>query len=81
MTDEHKRKISESCKGKSKNKGKIYINNGIECKSICPQDLEKYIKLGYCIGRYFKDYKPWNKGLKASNDPRVAKMRRLKKEK
>lgn len=76
MTNDHKQKISESCKGKSKNKGKICINNGVEMKLIEEIDFPEYEKLGYVRGRYFSDYQPWNKGLKAIEDERVAKMRR-----
>ena len=76
MTEEHKRKISESCKGKSKNKGKICINNGVEMKLIEEKDFSKYEILGFVRGRYFNEYQPWNKGLKATEDERVAKMRR-----
>ena len=73
MTEEHKRKISESCKGKSKNKGKICINNGVEMKLVEKKDFPEYEKLGFVRGRYFGDYKPWNTGLKATEDERVAK--------
>lgn len=77
MTEEHKRKISESCKGKSKNKGKIYIHNDAEVKTIMPKEFPTYEALGYVRGRYLAGSQPWNKGLKATDDPRVAKMRRV----
>lgn len=73
MTEEHKRKISESCKGKSKNKGKICINNGVEMKLIEEKDFPEYESKGYVRGRYFGKYQPWNRGLKAIEDERVAK--------
>lgn len=81
MTEEHKRKISEACKGKSKNKGKICINNGTKMKLVPAEELPTYEQQGYVRGRYFKDYQPWNKGLKAAKDERVAKMRRKPKAK
>lgn len=77
MTEDHKRKISEACKGKSKNKGKICVNNGIEVKLIQVEDFAEYEKQGFVRGRYFRDRQPWNKGLKATEDSRVAKMRRV----
>ena len=76
MTEEHKRKISESCKGKSKNKGKICVNNGVEMKLIEEKDFPEFEKQGFVRGRYFKEYQPWNKGVRATDDERVAKMRR-----
>ena len=79
MTEEHRKKISESCKGKSKNKGKICINNGSNVKLIEVEDFPLYESKGYVRGRYFKDYRPWNKGLKATQDERVSKMRRKSK--
>lgn len=79
MTEEHRKKISESCKGKSKNKGKICINNGSNVKLIEVRDFPLYESEGYVRGRYFKDYQPWNKGLKATQDERVSKMRRKSK--
>lgn len=79
MTEEHRRKISESCKGKSKNKGKICINNGKEVKLIKESDFSQYEKMGFVRGRYYNEYQPWNKGLKASEDSRVAKMKRVAK--
>lgn len=77
MTEDHKRKISEACKGKSKNKGKICVNNGIEVKLIQVEALAEYEKQGFVRGRYFKDHQPWNKGLKATEDERIAKMKRV----
>ncbi len=76
MSPEHRKRISNSCKGKTKNKGRIYINNGKELRSIVPEDLDKYLELGYVKGRYFGDKQPWNKGLKATEDERVKKMSR-----
>lgn len=76
MSPEHRERISNSCKGKTKNKGRIYINNGKELRSIVPEDLDKYLELGYVKGRYFGDKHPWNKGLKAIEDERVRKMSR-----
>ena len=76
MSPEHRKRISNSCKGKTKNKGRIYINNGKELRSIVPEDLDKYLELGYVRGRYFGDKQPWNKGLKATEDERVKRMSR-----
>ena len=73
MTEEHNRKISESCKGKSKNKGKICINNGAEMKLIEEKDFPEYGKQGFVRGRYFNGYQPWNKGIKATDDERAVK--------
>lgn len=57
-----------------KNKGKIWITNGTNCKHILPEELEKYISLGYKRGRKVtnKEFTAWNKGL-TKDDSRVAK--------
>ena len=72
LSEEAKQKHSKAMIGK--NKGKIWITNGFECKSIFANELDVYISLGYKRGRKIigKDYTPWNKGLKATEDKRVA---------
>ena len=72
LSEESKQNHSKAMIGK--NKGKIWITNGFECKSIFPNELDIYISLGYKRGRKIigKDYTPWNKGLKATEDKRVA---------
>lgn len=69
MTDEHKRKISKSNKGKHSDK--IWITNGEINKKIFPQELLEYASLGFYKGRYIST-PPWNKGL-TKDDPRVQK--------
>ena len=46
MTPEHKKKISDSCKGKTRNKGKIYVTNGVEVHSIQESELDSYVERG-----------------------------------
>ena len=78
LTQKHKENISKSCLGKTKNNGKIWITNGYDLKRVLPEDLSFWKAQGYYKGKKLVD-KPqiaWNKGLKASEDPRVAKMRR-----
>lgn len=81
MTPEHKKKISDSCKGKTRNKGKIYVTNGVEVHSIQESELDSYVERGFRRGRLKtgETRVAWNKGLKATDDPRVAKMRRVSK--
>ena len=57
-----------------KNKGKIWVTDGIKCKHILPEELENYISLGYKKGRKSinKKFTAWNKGL-TKDDPRVAR--------
>lgn len=75
MTPEHKKKISDSCKGKTRNKGKIYVTNGVEVHSIQESELDSYVKRGFRRGRLKtgENRLAWNKGLKATDGPRVAK--------
>lgn len=74
MTEEHKLKISTSCKGKTKNNGKIWITNGENITRIFPEEFEKYEQQGYTKGKKLTGVKqiPWNKGL-TKEDPRVKK--------
>ena len=82
LTEEHKKKICEACKGKSKNINKIWITDGFNLKRIYESDLQEWLIKGYVKGKKLIDrpQKAWNKGLKASDDPRVAKMRRKARE-
>ena len=68
MTDEHRRKISESNKGKHSDK--IWVTNGEKTYKIYPNQLDKYISEGYRRGRTLSMI-PWNKGL-TKEDPRVS---------
>lgn len=68
MTEDHKRKISESNKGK--HSLKIWVTNGDKSVKILPDELQKYQKEGYQRGRTVTK-PPWNKGL-TKDDPRVA---------
>lgn len=83
MTKEHKQKISESCRGITKNNGKIWVTNGYQTTRIYPQDFEEWKLRGYDRGKKLIDrpQTSWNKGLKAINDPRVARQRRISKKK
>lgn len=74
MTDEHKRKISESSKGKPRNNGKIWITDGKNLTRICPEQLQEYTLKGFVRGKKVngKQQIPWNKGL-TKEDPRVQK--------
>ncbi len=74
MTEDHKQKISQSCKGKAKNTGKIWITNGVNITRIYPSELESYINKGYTRGKkqQGKTQVPWNKGL-TIKDSRVQK--------
>lgn len=62
LSDETKRKISESVKGfkhtdEAKQKmsdsvrNRVFINDGIKNKRVKPEDLQKYLDLGYVKGR------------------------------
>lgn len=72
MTEEHKKRISDSCKGITKNNGKIWITNGEQLTRIFPEELDTYTKRGFVRGKKLnkKEYVPWNKGL-TKEDPRV----------
>ena len=74
MTEQHKENISKSCKGKTKNNGKIWITNGELITRINPEELSLYEQKGYTRGKRLnnKHYVPWNKGL-TREDPRVNK--------
>lgn len=74
MTDEHKRKISESSKGKPRNNGKIWVTDGRNPTRICPDQLQEYTLKGFVRGKKVngKQQIPWNKGL-TKEDPRVQK--------
>jgi hypothetical protein len=45
ISEESKQKISES------NKGRIYINNGIEVRAVKENQIQKYLDLGWVRGR------------------------------
>lgn len=72
MTKEHKEKISIANKGKSRNKGKIWITNGFHITRIYKDDLSQWQEKGYLQGKKLvnKPQVAWNKGL-TKNDPRV----------
>lgn len=42
MTEEHKRKISKSCSGITKNNGKIWITDGYNTTRIFPEDFKNW---------------------------------------
>lgn len=64
MTDEHKKKISNTNKGL--NQGTIYITNGKIVKRIQPYKLNSYLEQGFHLGRKLDNqvWIPWNKGKK-----------------
>ena len=74
MTDEHKKKISESSKGKTRNNGKIWVTDGKNPTRIFPEQLQEYILRGFVRGKKVegKQQIPWNKGL-TKEDLRVQK--------
>ena len=74
MTDEHKKKISESSKGKTRNNGTIWVTDGKNLTRIFPEQLQEYILRGFVRGKKIegKQQIPWNKGL-TKEDPRVQK--------
>ena len=53
--DEARKKISDKNKGNTAVKNRIHINNGTISKMVYPEDLDKYLKDGFKLGRlYFK---------------------------
>lgn len=50
-SEDWKKQMSSRMKGNSYTAGRIWINNGAECKLINPNDLESYLDMGYSIGR------------------------------
>lgn len=52
ITDEYCKKLSESLRGKNiHSKGRIWVNNGSECKMVEPKDLDIYLNSGWKLGR------------------------------
>lgn len=52
ITDEYRKKLSESLKGKNTHsKGRIHINNGVEAKLVVPEELDIYLSKGWKQGR------------------------------
>lgn len=82
MTNEHKQKISQANLGKTRNQGKIWITNGFEITRISPTEFEVWKVKGYTRGKKLinRPQVAWNKGLKASEDERVARQRRKPKQ-
>lgn len=83
MTNEHKQKISQANLGKTRNNGKIWVTNGFETTRILPSDFGLWEAKGYVRGKKLlnRPQTAWNKGLKAADDPRVARQRRVTKKK
>lgn len=81
MTNEHKQKISQSNLGKTRNSGKIWVTNGYQVTRIPPEELLEYQAKGFERGKKLinKPQVAWNKGLKAIEDERVARQRRVSK--
>jgi hypothetical protein len=81
MTESHKQKIAEANRKARLNR--VWVTNGQESHQIPRDSLDAYIQNGYTFGKKKQGdvIVPWNKGLRASNDPRVAKMRRRPKDK
>lgn len=66
-TEETKRKIG--MKNSIALKGRIYVNNGINCLRIFPDQLPDYIEKGYSEGIIVSsEYQPANKGKVCIND-------------
>lgn len=52
ITDEYRKKLSESLKGRNiHSKGRIHINNGVEAKLVNPEELDIYLSKGWKRGR------------------------------
>lgn len=52
ITDEYRKKLSESTKGKNTHsKGRIHINNGIQAKMVTSSELNTYLSNGWKLGR------------------------------
>lgn len=52
ITEEYCKKLSESLKGKNvHSKGRIWVNNGSECKMLEPKNLDMYLNSGWKLGR------------------------------
>jgi len=49
FTESHKQKLSETCKGK--NKDRVWINDGKNCKFVKQSELQEYITKNWIIGR------------------------------
>ena len=49
LSEETRKKIIEACKGN--NRGRIWINNSVVNKFIHPEELDKYLSLGFVRGR------------------------------
>ena len=81
MTQEHKQKISQANLGKTRNNGKIWVTNGYETTRIMPEQFSEYQDKGFERGKKLlnKPQVAWNKGLKATEDERVARQRRVSK--
>ena len=75
MTDEHKKKISESCKGKTKNNGTVWVTNGNIRTRVKKEELNIYLNNGFHLGKKLSNevITPWNKGLTKDTDYRVKK--------
>lgn len=67
LSEEHKKKISDSNKGK--HSLKIWVTDGTNSLKILPEEFEEYAQKGYGRGRTVTK-PPWNKGL-TKDDPRV----------
>lgn len=66
-TDETKRKIG--MKNSVALRGRIYVNNGVDCLRIFPDQLTDYIEKGYSKGMIVPpEYEPGNKGKVCIND-------------
>lgn len=64
FSESHKERISQS------RKGRIFITNGIETKSIYPEEMSLYDESIWRRGRTFKS-NPWNKGETASTNQKL----------
>jgi hypothetical protein len=81
MTESHKQKIAEANRQARLNR--VWVTNGHESHQISRDALDEYLQNGYVFGKKKQGevIVPWNKGLKAVDDTRVAKMRRRPKSK
>ena len=81
MTEEHKRKIAEANRQARLNR--VWVTNGKNSHQIPVDLLNFYLENGYKRGKKKAGevITAWNKGLKATQDERVAKQRRRPRQK
>lgn len=80
-TEETKKKISESCRGKTGNTailGRVAINNGVHIKYVYLEELNSYLNNGWIRGRLPMSDEVKAKISKSSKGKKVSKETRIK---